>query len=133
MSDLCTINGIRDLDDDRVADLLAVHLEEITDVNQSGNNVKNLIQIISGQSGKIMRSFPTPHQEDIYVPLQLVTQYDGTESILVATGGQNTPGGLYLINIFAAMQEFKEVSSLSNDVRSGYLVETDPGHSGSVL
>jgi hypothetical protein len=58
----------------------------------------------------VIRSIPIPYQEDVYVPLQLITRYDGTESILLATGGQNSPGGLYLINLFAVMQTTKEVN-----------------------
>lgn len=66
--------------------------------------------MISGQNGREIRSIPTPHEEEIYTPPQIITQYDGTEVILVATGGQNTPGGIYLISLQTIMTYSKDVS-----------------------
>lgn len=109
--ELFTINVIRDLDDDTVGDILAVRLTDVTEDSTETRKdaLRNVIQLISGQSGKVIKTIPIPHQEDVYVPLQLITLYDGTEAILIVTGGQNSPGGLYLVNLYGAMQSSKEV------------------------
>lgn len=108
---LITLNGMRDIDNDRVDDILAVYLRDFNDddIELRKNSLRSVIQLISGQTGKLIRAIPTPNQEDIYAPLQIITRYDGSESILVATGGQSSPGGLYLINLLAVMQTSKEV------------------------
>lgn len=113
--DLYTINGIRDVDDDSVGDILAVHVEEVDRISESiaSSGTVGHIRIISGKSGKIIRTLPTPYQEEIYVPLQLMTQFDGTEVILAVTGGQNSPGGIYLINLQTIMHYSKEVFLIS--------------------
>lgn len=111
---LFTVNGMRDVDDDRVGDILAVYLRDTTDEDYEvkRNTLRSVIQLISGQTGKLIRTIPTPNQEDVYVPVQVVTRFDGSESILVATGGQRSPGGLYLINLLASMQTSKEVKCI---------------------
>lgn len=109
--ELFTVNVVRDLDDDTVGDILAVHLingnDETSDTRK--DTQRNAIQLISGQSGKVIKTIAVPYQEDVYVPLQIITLYDGTEAILVVTGGQNSPGGLYLINLYGIMQLSREV------------------------
>lgn len=101
--DLYTINPIRDLDGDQISDIVAVHVEE-SSTSKSGH-----IKIISGGSGKILRTIPTPFGEEVFVPLQFLIQSDGTEAILIITGGQNTPGGLYSIRTHSLMQFTNEV------------------------
>lgn len=96
--DLYTINPIRDLNDDSIADIISVHVEE-TVTQKSGH-----IKIISGKTGEIIQTIPTPNREEVFVPLQYLTQSDGTELLLIITGGQNTPGGLYTIRLNTLMQ-----------------------------
>lgn len=120
--DLYTVNEIRDLDGDMVADVLAARVEE----NQSlqPNSAAGYIVVISGQSGKIIRTISTPNQEEIYVPLQLYTQIDGREMILVLTGGQATAGGVYLISLNTIMDSSKENSFITifRNENSGFMV-----------
>lgn len=94
---LYTVNSVRDLDSDNVADVLAVHVEE------RRNSRAGHIKIISGKDGKIIRSVPTPFNEEVFVPIQIITQFDGTECLLVVTGGQSSSGGVYLIRIHELM------------------------------
>lgn len=91
------MNSVRDLDGDNIADVLAVHVEERT------NSRAGHIKLISGKNGKIIRSIPTPFNEEVFVPIQIITQFDGTECLLVVTGGQSSSGGLYLIRIHDLM------------------------------
>lgn len=110
-TDLYTINGIRDLDGDSVNDIIASHVMEKQ--SQDGNtHSTGHIVLISGQNGREIRSISTPHEEEVYTPPQLITQYDGTEVILIATGGQNTPGGIYLISLQTMMTYTKDVSMI---------------------
>lgn len=102
--DLYTINPIRDLDGDLVTDVLSAHVEE-SETKKMGH-----IKIISGVNGITIRTIPTPHREEVFVPLQFVTKPDGTELLLIITGGQSTPGGLYTIRLSALMHYFNEVS-----------------------
>lgn len=90
---LYTVNSIRDLNGDSVADVLAVHVEE------RRNSRAGHIKLISGKDGKVIRSIPTPFNEEVFVPIQIITQFDGTECLLIVTGGQSSAGGLYLIRI----------------------------------
>lgn len=120
--DLYTVNGIRDLDGDMIPDVLAARVEERHTAQQ--NVIAGSITVISGQHGKIIRTIPTPHQEELYVPLQLYTQIDGTEQILVNTGGQSTPGGVYLISLNTIMDQSKEnnfITIFRNEM-SGFMV-----------
>lgn len=94
---LYTVNSVRDLDGDNVADVLAVHVEE------RRNSRAGHIKLISGKDGKIIRSVPTPFNEEVFVPIQIITQFDGTECLLVVTGGQSSSGGVYLIRIHELM------------------------------
>lgn len=107
--DLYTINPIRDLDGDGILDVMAVHVEE-NEATRTGH-----IRLISGASGKVIKSLPTPYNEEVFVPLQLVTNSDGTEQLLILTGGQNTPGGVYLTNLLSIMAKDK-----SADYRTVY-------------
>lgn len=104
--DLYTINGVRDLDEDSVPDVLAARVEERRTPEQS--TISGHIIIISGQTGKIIRTIATPNHEEMYVPIQIHTQIDGTEMLLIATGGQNSPGGIYLISLNTIMDHSKE-------------------------
>jgi len=71
--DLYTINVLRDLDGDSVPEVIAAHLEE-REESKAGH-----IKLISGKTGKVIRSIPTPYREEMFVPIQLITQADGTE------------------------------------------------------
>lgn len=120
--DLYTVSGIRDLDEDSVPDVLAARVEEHRSLEQ--NTIAGHITIISGQSGKVIRTISTPNREEIYVPIQIHTQIDGTEMILVTTGGQNSPGGVYLIRLQTIMDHSKEnefITVIHNDA-SGFMV-----------
>lgn len=97
--DLYTINPIRDLDGDNVIDIMAVHVEE-NEATRTGH-----IRLISGATGKVIKSLPTPFNEEVFVPLQMITNSDGTEQLLILTGGQNTPGGVYLTNLLNIMKK----------------------------
>lgn len=120
-NDLYTVNGIRDVDEDSISDILAVHEE---DRQAHGRTTGSHILIISGQSGKIIRTIPTPNQEELYVPIQVITQYDGTERILVVTGGQDSPGGVYLISLLTIMDYSKETEFITiyRNATSGFMV-----------
>ncbi|EDW59612.1 uncharacterized protein [Drosophila virilis] len=100
--DLYTINVLRDLDGDEVPELIAAHLEE-REESKAGH-----IKLISGKTGKVLRSIPTPHREEMFVPIQLLTQADGTELLLMLTGGQNTPGGIYSLRLLTLMAHTSE-------------------------
>uniref|UniRef100_A0A182K5W4 FAM234A/B beta-propeller domain-containing protein n=1 Tax=Anopheles christyi TaxID=43041 RepID=A0A182K5W4_9DIPT len=90
--DLYTINVVRDLNSDGIADIIAVHVEETSRAH--GGHIK----LISGANGAILRSIPTPYREEMFVPMQMLsTGPDGTDSFLVVTGGQNSPGGVYVL------------------------------------
>lgn len=102
--DLYTVNSVRDVNDDGTADIVAVHVEE-RESSRSGH-----IKLISGKDGKLIRSISTPFREEVFVPIQVLTQPDGSECILVLTGGQNSPGGVYLLRLSSIMQYTNEVS-----------------------
>ncbi|XP_032596106.1 uncharacterized protein LOC6567724 isoform X2 [Drosophila grimshawi] len=116
--DLYTINVLRDLDGDEVPDLIAAHLEE-REESKAGH-----IKLISGKTGKVLRSIPTPHREEMFVPIQLLTRADGTELLLMLTGGQNTPGGIYSLRLLSLMAHTSEkhFTPLHQQVGSGLMV-----------
>lgn len=116
--DLYTVNSIRDLDSDEVTDILAVHVEE-----QKTSKASH-IKLISGKTGKIIRSIPTPFQEEVFVPLQMITQADGTECLLIITGGQSTPGGLYIQRLQSLMQYTtqSDFKAIYRNPSSGFMV-----------
>lgn len=120
--DLYTVNGIRDLDEDSVPDVLAARVEDTRTPEQS--TISGHIIIISGQTGKTIRTIATPNHEEMYVPIQIHTQIDGTEMLLVATGGQNSPGGLYLISLNTIMDHSKENKHITiiRSESSGFMV-----------
>ncbi|XP_065088687.1 uncharacterized protein LOC135710127 [Ochlerotatus camptorhynchus] len=89
--DLYTINVVRDLNNDGIADVLAVHLEE--SLRAHGGHIK----LISGASGIILKSIPTPYREEMFVPIQELLGKDGSEQFLLVTGGQNSAGGIYTL------------------------------------
>uniref|UniRef100_A0A182SD26 FAM234A/B beta-propeller domain-containing protein n=1 Tax=Anopheles maculatus TaxID=74869 RepID=A0A182SD26_9DIPT len=89
--DLYTINVVRDLNGDSISDLIAVHVEETQRAH--GGHIK----LISGATGTILRSIPTPYREEMFVPIQELTKADGSDAFLVVTGGQNSPGGVYVL------------------------------------
>uniref|UniRef100_A0A182MQ95 FAM234A/B beta-propeller domain-containing protein n=1 Tax=Anopheles culicifacies TaxID=139723 RepID=A0A182MQ95_9DIPT len=89
--DLYTINVVRDLNGDGISDLIAVHVEETQRAH--GGHIK----LISGATGTILRSIPTPYREEMFVPIQELAGPDGTDAFLVVTGGQNSPGGIYVL------------------------------------
>lgn len=120
--DLYTINPVRDLDGDSITDVLSAHVEE------SENKKMGHIKIISGASGVNIRTIPTPYREEVFVPLQFVTQLDGTELLLIITGGQNTPGGLYTIRLSALMHFSSEVSDDSKICKTNLNVENGNEH-----
>ncbi|KAH8250371.1 hypothetical protein KR026_011709, partial [Drosophila bipectinata] len=116
--DLYTINVLRDLDGDSVPEIIAAHLEE-REESKAGH-----IKLISGKTGKVIRSIPTPYREEMFVPIQLVTQADGTELLLILTGGQNTPGGIYSLRLHSLMAHTSEkhFTPLYRQTGSGLMV-----------
>ncbi|XP_067628108.1 uncharacterized protein [Eurosta solidaginis] len=116
--DLYTINIVRDLDGDEVSEIVAAHLEE-REESKAGH-----IKVISGKTGKIIRAIPTPFKEEVFVPLQVLTKEDGTELLMIITGGQNTPGGIYTIRLLSLMQftSEKEFTPLFQSKHSGVMV-----------
>lgn len=116
------VNAVRDLDEDSIPDVLAARVEEHRTTEQ--NTISGHITIISGQSGKVIRTIPTPNHEELYVPIQVHMQIDGTEMLLVATGGQNSPGGIYLISLNTIMDHSKENSHITiiHSESSGFMV-----------
>ncbi|KAH8359490.1 hypothetical protein KR093_007027, partial [Drosophila rubida] len=116
--DLYTINVVRDLDGDEVPELIAAHLEE-REESKAGH-----IKLISGKTGKVIRSIPTPHREEMFVPIQLLTKGDGTELLLMITGGQNTPGGIYSLRLLSLMAHTSEkhFTPLHQQQQSGLMV-----------
>lgn len=122
ITDLYTVNEIRDLDGDMIVDVLAARVEEHQSLQE--NSAAGYIAVISGQSGKVIRTISTPNQEEIYVPLQLYTQIDGTEMILVLTGGQTTAGGVYLISLNTIMDSSKDNNFITvfRNENSGFMV-----------
>ncbi|XP_060646126.1 uncharacterized protein LOC132784493 isoform X1 [Drosophila nasuta] len=116
--DLYTINVLRDLDGDEVPEIIAAHLEE-REESKAGH-----IKLISGKTGKVIRSIPTPHREEMFVPIQLLTKGDGTELLLMITGGQNTPGGIYSLRLLSLMAHTSEkhFTPLHQQQRSGLMV-----------
>lgn len=107
--DLYTVNSIRDIDDDGTTDIVAVHVEE-RESSRSGH-----IKLISGREGKLIRTISTPYKEEVFVPIQMITQPDGSEYLLILTGGQNSPGGVYILRISSIMH-------YTNDVRCLFLI-----------
>ncbi|XP_036332525.1 uncharacterized protein LOC118743867 [Rhagoletis pomonella] len=116
--DLYTINIVRDLDGDEISEILAAHLEE-REESKAGH-----IKIISGKTGKVIRTIPTPFKEEVFVPLQVLTKEDGTELLMITTGGQNTPGGVYTIRLLSLMQftSEKEFTPLFQSKHTGVMV-----------
>ncbi|XP_055632215.1 uncharacterized protein LOC129772791 isoform X2 [Toxorhynchites rutilus septentrionalis] len=100
--DLYTINVVRDLNNDGIADIMAVHVEETQRAH--GGHIK----LISGATGIILRSIPTPFREEMFVPIQVLINKDGTEQFLMVTGGQNSPGGIYTLKQESLMKYSNE-------------------------
>lgn len=109
--DLYTVNSVRDLNDDGVADIIAVHVEE-RESSRAGH-----IKLISGKNGNLIRSISTPFREEVFVPIQVITHSDGSECLLIVTGGQNSPGGLYLLRINSLMKYTTEVNKCGENKR----------------
>lgn len=120
LMDLYTINMVRDLDDDGIAEVLAVHFEE-HEQYRAGH-----IKLISGRTGKTIRSIPTPYREETFVPIQLITTQDGTEVLLMVTGGQNSPGGIYSLRLMSMMKftNTNDFAILHRRNHSGFMVPT---------
>jgi hypothetical protein len=115
--DLYTINLMRDLDSDSVPDIIGAHTDERFGIREGH------IRLISGKTGKIIRTIQSPYKEEIFVPVQLMTMKDGTEFLLVLTGGQNTAGGVYKIRL-DSFKNFRDDSDYTTIQRSssGFLV-----------
>ena len=62
--------------------------------------------------GRRIRKIPAPNREEVFVPIQLLTDMDGTEFLLVLTGGQNTAGGLYKIPLYSMSRPLSKVRML---------------------
>ncbi|GAB0089791.1 Signal recognition particle subunit SRP68 [Sergentomyia squamirostris] len=116
--DMYTVNVVRDLDGDDISDVVAVHVQQ-NSAFRFGH-----ICVISGGTGKMLRSIPTPFREEVFVPLQIITDADGTEWLLVITGSQSTPGGVYVIRLISLMQykSEKDFTTLYRNVASGFMV-----------
>jgi hypothetical protein len=115
--DLYTINLVRDLDADGVPDIIGAHTDERFGIREGH------IRLISGKTGKIVRTIPSPFKEEIFVPVQFMTSKDGTEYMLVLTGGQNTVGGVYKIRIdaFKSFHDDNDYTTIQRS-SSGFLV-----------
>ncbi|XP_050086431.1 uncharacterized protein LOC126571715 [Anopheles aquasalis] len=116
--DLYTINVVSDANGDGIADIVAVHVEETQRAH--GGHIK----LISGATGAIVRSIPTPYREEMFVPIQALRKPDGTASLLVLTGGQNSPGGVYVLQL-ANLMKYPGESAFEPIVRldaSGFMV-----------
>lgn len=115
--DLYTVNIIRDLDSDGIADIISAHTDERFGIREGH------IRLISGKTGKSIRTIPAPYKEEIFVPIQLITSKDGTEYLLVLTGGQNTAGGVYKIRVdsFKNFHDDNDYSTIQRS-SSGFLV-----------
>uniref|UniRef100_A0A8D8BZ96 Uncharacterized protein KIAA1467 n=1 Tax=Culex pipiens TaxID=7175 RepID=A0A8D8BZ96_CULPI len=116
--DLYTINVVRDLNNDGIADVLAVHVEETQRAH--GGHIK----LISGATGIILKSVPTPYREEMFVPIQQLMGKDGAEQFLMVSGGQNSPGGIYTLkqeNLmkFVGEKDFEPVMRIDS---SGFMV-----------
>lgn len=115
--DLYTVNLMRDLDSDGIPDIVGAHTDDRFGIREGH------IRLISGKSGKIIRSIPAPFKEEIFVPVQMMSMKDGTEFLLVLTGGQNTAGGVYKIRL-DALKNFQNDNDYTTIQRSssGFLV-----------
>lgn len=113
--DLYTINLIRDLDGDNVNEIIAVHVEE--ESTSRGSHIK----LISGRTGTIIRSIPTPFNEEVYVPVQVLTKVDGTELLMIVTGGQSSQGGVYNFNLLQMMKFKTEAIYLHSIIYEIYI------------
>lgn len=115
--DLYTVNLMRDLDSDGVPDVIGAHTDERFGIREGH------IRLISGKTGKIIRSIPAPFKEEIFVPVQMMSMKDGTEFLLVLTGGQNTAGGVYKIRL-DSLKNFHDDNDYTTVQRSssGFLV-----------
>lgn len=115
--DLYTVNMIRDLDLDSVPDIVAAHTSERFGIREGH------ILLISGKTGNIVRRISSPYKEEIFLPIQFMTMKDGTENLLVLTGGQNTAGGVYKIRV-DTFKNFRDDSDYTTIHRSstGFLV-----------
>lgn len=115
--DLYTVNLMRDLDSDGIPDVIGAHTDERFGIREGH------IRIISGRSGKIIRSIPSPFKEEIFVPVQMMSMKDGTDFLLVLTGGQNTAGGVYKIRL-DSLKNFQDDNDYATVQRSssGFLV-----------
>lgn len=115
--DLYTVNLLRDLDSDGVFEIIAAHTDDRFGIREGH------IRLISGKTGKVIRSIPAPYKEEIFVPVQMMTTKDGTEFLLVLTGGQNTAGGVYKIRL-DALKNFQSDNDYTTVQRSssGFLV-----------
>lgn len=115
--DLYTVNLVRDLDSDGIVDIISAHTDERFGIREGH------IRLISGKTGKSIRTIPAPYKEEIFVPIQLITSKDGSEFLLVLTGGQNTAGGVYKIQI-DSFKNFRDDNDYTTIQRSssGFLV-----------
>ncbi|XP_058825004.1 uncharacterized protein LOC131685356 [Topomyia yanbarensis] len=116
--DLYTINVVRDLNNDGIGDVLAVHVEETQRAH--GGHIK----LISGATGIILKSIPTPYREEMFVPIQALVRKDGTEQFLMVTGGQNSPGGIYTLKQESLMKftDEKDFEPIKRIDLSGFMV-----------
>lgn len=118
------MNGIRDVDGDSVPDVLASSIEERVSDRRDGEIMCGHLSVWSGRDGKLIRAIDAPYREEIYIPLQVSTQYDGNEMILIATGGQSAPGGIYMLPLSALMDASKQNSFIEiyRNPTSGFIV-----------
>lgn len=64
-----------------------------------GGNRYGYLLIISGKTGQELVRVSTPKSAEIYYAPQLFVRFNGENSILFGTGGQNSSGALYLIGL----------------------------------
>lgn len=96
----------------------------MTRKNITGSTSGSHIKLISGATGEKIRMIPAPNREEIFVPIQLVNDMDGSEFLLVLTGGQNSPGGIYKIPLFAMAKPLSQVNfgTIFRNPDSGFMV-----------
>ena len=53
--------------------------------------------LVSGSTGMTLQSVATPRREETYYAPQILVQLDGENVVVFGTGGQASPGGLYVV------------------------------------
>ena len=54
---------------------------------------------VSGNSGKILKAFPTPDHAETYFSPVVYLSRNGTQLVVFGTGGETDSGGLFIIQL----------------------------------